>query len=99
MGELSTFKAAATAGDQRKKGKVPPPAPSAPSASSSSGGPNLVLHPGKSRSRERKNKLRKKGKSKCRSMASNFNLAPGGLNQPQSSRNLRPKKGCTLYHP
>ena len=74
MGELSTFKAA----DHRRKGKgsaakvskngvggegdvaeLPPPP-----SQSGGGALNLVLHPGKSRSRERKNKLRKKGKTR-----------------------------------
>ena len=73
MGELSTFKAA----DHRKKGKGSSKAAAKvskngerdiaevlPQSQPGDGGaPNLVLHPGKSRSRERKNKLRKKGKT------------------------------------
>ena len=72
MGELSTFKAA----DHRKKGKGSSKAAvkvskngehdiaeQPPLQSGGDGTPNLVLHPGKSRSRERKNKLRKKGKT------------------------------------
>ena len=71
MGELSTFKAA----DHRKKGKGSSKAAVKVSKncegdiaevlpkSGGDGAPNLVLHPGKSRSRERKNKLRKKGKT------------------------------------
>ena len=74
MGELSTFKAA----DHRRKGKGSSAKVSAKASKNggvggegdiiaelpqSGGAPNLVLHPGKSRSRERKNKLRKKGKA------------------------------------
>ena len=71
MGELSTFRAAA---DQRKNKGRGSSSKATSKASKSvaegdlaelppSGDPNLVLHPGKSRSRERKNKLRKKGKT------------------------------------
>ena len=71
MGELSTFRATA---DQRKNKGRGSSSKAASKASKSvaegdlaelppSGDPNLVLHPGKSRSRERKNKLRKKGKT------------------------------------
>ena len=75
MGELSTFKAA----DHRRKGKGSSAKVSAKASKNggvggegdiiaelpqSGGAPNLVLHPGKSRSRERKNKLRKKGKTR-----------------------------------
>ena len=66
MGELSTFKAA----EHRKKGKGSSAKVSKNAVGEGdiaelppSGDPNLVLHPGKSRSRERKNKLRKKGKT------------------------------------
>ena len=77
MGELSTFKAAdhrkkgkgssaKVAAKVSKNGGVGGGGDVAelPQPSQSGGGaPNLVLHPGKSRSRERKNKLRKKGKT------------------------------------
>ena len=79
MGELSTFKAAdhrrkgkgssakvaakvsrnGGVGGEGDVAELPPPP-----SQSGGGAPNLVLHPGKSRSRERKNKLRKKGKTR-----------------------------------